>query len=189
MGSDRENACKPTSRQSICATQRLQPWHLSVPALWWQCFVHLVVLGFLKTNVAGPAPHDLRTHSSTSHLTHPGAPAHPWSPNMTGPEAPKGLPTQTNEIHQPQMGGPRLCMPFRMSHRACPGENVAVIGCLKAGHRSCSNVLFLVCLGPRHMRGQMAHPTCVCLCACFAFVVWLLMCVLPSCCPSTQVPT
>ena len=102
---------------------------------------------------------------------------------MTGPEAPKGLPTQTNEIHQPQMGGSRVCMPFRMSHRACPGENVAVIGCLKAGHRSCSSVSFLGCLGPGHMRGQMAILPAICLCACVAFVVWVLMCVLPPYCP------
>ena len=107
------------------------------------------------------------------------APAHAWSPNMTGHEAPKRLPTQTNEIHQPQMGGSRVCMPFRMSHRACPGENVAVIGCLKAGHRSCSSVSCLGCLGPGHMRGQMAIlPACVCvrvlLCGC------LCVCSLPT---------
>ena len=133
--------------------------------------MHLVVLGFLKTNVAGPAPHDLRTHSSTSHLTHPIAPTHAWSPNMTGPEAPKGLPTQTNEIHQPQMGGSRVCMPFRMSHRACPGENKAVIGCLKAGHCSSSGVSLLGCLGPGHMRGHMAILT-----ACVCVRVLLLLC-------------
>ena len=128
--------------------------------------MHLVVLGFLKTNVAGPAPHDLRTHSSTSHLTHPMAPAHAWSPEVSDPEAPKGLPTQTNEIHQPHMGGSRVCMPFRMSHKACPGDNVHVIGCLKAGHRSCSNVSFLGCLGPRHMRVRVLLLLCGCLCVC-----------------------
>ena len=150
--------------------------------------MHLVVLGFLKTNVAGPAPQALRTHISTSHLTHPMAPAHAWSPNMTGHEVPKGLPTQTNEIHQPQMGGSRVCMPFRMSHRTCPSENVAVIGCLR---------LVIGIVQVCHSWDASGLATCavkwpsylrVFVCV-FAFVVWLLVCVPPPYRPLTQVPT